>query len=633
MVYELHGKGYKVFYDLKSLEVVIYQDDIIWNASRNYKPYIKTNKQCIYFLDAKKIVHNKHYLGECERIITYFSDFYIDNELVKLEFSICIWIDNTTNELVFEWIPIDDGNVNIENVYWPEEFEFSECNREHYTVLPIQQGMLIPNTWKVELSNLGGYLGFMGTTGAYMPWYGQMKCKQGYIAICETPWDATFYANHSEKGIGTELGIRWENSLGQMRYRRIIRYSFIFDGDYNDMCKIYKKYVKHKGHFRTLKDKIRSLPNIDKLIGSMVIHKCAYLNITEGCRFYDSKNICKNTKLTRFNEISKMVGDYHSSGIEKIYLHIDGWTNDGYDNGHPDSYEPCEKAGGEKGLKELLDDLHKRSDLVAIHDQYRDYYYAAKGFSKELACKRQSGDYKEHSIWAGGKQTYLCPSFAPYFLRRNLNFLQKKGIEIDSLYIDVFTCNPADECYNQSHQVSRRECFEYRKQCIEYLFSKGIIPSSEEVADWCLDTLVTAHYAPYEFMFEKPGTPRKGIPVPLFDLVYHECIITPWFMEKTVEDDYMLYALLNGGIPYLVRESPYVGMDGMFEEFVLINDSEHIERCKVVAGLNKKVAKCEMIRHEFLEGNKQKTIYSNGVEVLVDFSNLTYKIYCPGSDL
>jgi len=50
----------------------------------------------------------------------------------------------------------------------------------------------------------------------------------------------------------------------------------------------------------------------------------------------------------------------------------------------------------------------------------------------------------------------------------------------------------------------------------------------------------------YDFMLEKPGSPKKGIPVPLFNLVYHDCVIEPWMMDKVSNDeDYMLYALIN----------------------------------------------------------------------------------------
>lgn len=38
---------------------------------------------------------------------------------------------------------------------------------------------------------------------------------------------------------------------------------------------------------------------------------------------------------------------------------------------------------------------------------------------------------------------------------------------------------------------------------------------------------------PYEFMLKEPGTPKQGIPVPLYNLVYHDCVIQPWMMDRT----------------------------------------------------------------------------------------------------
>lgn len=56
-------------------------------------------------------------------------------------------------------------------------------------------------------------------------------------------------------------------------------------------------------------------------------------------------------------------------------------------------------------------------------------------------------------------------------------------------------------------------------------------------------------------MLQTPGTEQIGVSLPLFNLVYHDCVIEPWMMEKLNDtDDYMLYALLNGGAPYLVRD-------------------------------------------------------------------------------
>ena len=90
-----------------------------------------------------------------------------------------------------------------------------------------------------------------------------------------------------------------------------------------------------------------------------------------------------------------------------------------------------------------------------------------------------------------------------------------------------------------------------------------------------------------------PGSPLPGIPVPLFSLVYHDCMVVPWIMDKTQNRDNMLYALLNGGIPYLVREGAYPNVDGAFEKEKTDIEND-IARCHIVQKLHERVAYCRM---------------------------------------
>ncbi len=140
--------------------------------------------------------------------------------------------------------------------------------------------------------------------------------------------------------------------------------------------------------------------------------------------------------------------------------------------------------------------------------------------------------------------------------------------------------------------------------------------------------MVFSHYAPYDFMLRKPGSPKYGVPVPLFNLVYHDCLVEPWMMEKvSANEDYMLYALLNGGAPYLLRDGAYPDFDGSFE--VLKSSlKEDIRRCQVVCDLHEKVAKCEMVCHEMVDRDYfvQRTIFADGTTVTVDFRRQTYDI-------
>ena len=624
----IYTKGTEIRFDESRLSFTITHEGDSWNWGEGFRPRMECEEGTIYFADAKKISHEEWKTGIGHGILSHFEGFELNGADAGIAFDTIVWIEEVSGDVFFEWVPLSTETVKVKSVYWPGYMEFDEKKDSWYTLLNWQQGLLVPNTWKTAVDKVV-FDGFMGTAGAYMPWFGQVKDRAGYIAICEQPWNAAYYTEHPAEGPYTHVGIRWEPSLGKMDYRRVMKYSFVKDCDYNDLCKIYRNYVIEKGRFKSLAEKAVKTPSIDQLIGSAFLHKGIKTQVMTNSDFYDAENPDKNNHLTPFSVRTEEIKKFHELGVEKLYLHLDGWAEPGYDNQHPDYLPACEKAGGWKAMKELSDTMHECGYLFGIHDQYRDYYYAAKTFDENFATRLADGTIPSHARWAGGPQTYLCATQAPFYVKRNFTEIMDNGIKLDCAYLDVFTCNEGDECSHPWHKMTRRECYEYRNACFEYLLSKGILPSSEEVNDWAIPSLVFCHYAPYDFMLDRPGSPKKGIPVPLFNLVYHDCLIEPWMMDKvSQEEDYMLYAVLNGGAPYLVRDGAYQNTDGSFAGGVEITIEDQIKRCKVVSDLHEKVAKCEMVRHEMVDGNPevQRTTFADGTVVTVDFQAQTYQI-------
>lgn len=624
----IYTKGTEIRFDESRLSFTITHEGDSWNWGEGFRPRMECEEGTIYFADAKKISHEEWKTGIGHGILSHFEGFELNGADAGIAFDTIVWIEEVSGDVFFEWVPLSTETVKVKSVYWPGYMEFDQKKDSWYTLLNWQQGLLVPNTWKTAVDKVV-FDGFMGTAGAYMPWFGQVKDRAGYIAICEQPWNAAYYTEHPAEGPYTHVGIRWEPSLGKMDYRRVMKYSFVKDCDYNDLCKIYRNYVIEKGRFKSLAEKAVKTPSIDQLIGSAFLHKGIKTQVMTNSDFYDAENPDKNNHLTPFSVRTEEIKKFHELGVEKLYLHLDGWAEPGYDNQHPDYLPACEKAGGWKAMKELSDTMHECGYLFGIHDQYRDYYYAAKTFDENFATRLADGTIPSHARWAGGPQTYLCATQAPFYVKRNFTEIMDNGIKLDCAYLDVFTCNEGDECSHPWHKMTRRECYEYRNACFEYLLSKGILPSSEEVNDWAIPSLVFCHYAPYDFMLDRPGSPKKGIPVPLFNLVYHDCLIEPWMMDKvSEEEDYMLYAVLNGGAPYLVRDGAYQNTDGSFAGGVEITIEDQIKRCKVVSDLHEKVAKCEMVRHEMVDGNPevQRTTFADGTVVTVDFQAQTYQI-------
>ncbi|MCD7776084.1 MAG: DUF5696 domain-containing protein, partial [Firmicutes bacterium] len=518
----------------------------------------------------------------------------------------------------------------IKYVDFPSSMSFEEPSPSWYTLLCEEQGLMIPNTWETPLGGVA-FDGMFETAGSYMPWFGQVKDGDGYIAICVTPYNGRYKASHPAGGPFTHVGVRFEPSLGLMDTRRIMRYTFMSECDYVRLSKVYRKYAKETGLFKSLCEKAAKNPSVHKLVGSSVVHVGIKKNVVPESGFYDKEHPENNYELTPFSEREREVRLLSELGVEKLYLHLDGWGQPGYDNEHPDYTPACLEAGGWEGMKSLADALHECGYLFGIHDQYRDYYERARTYDPDYACMNSDGTIPGHSTWAGGRQKYLCATQAPYYVRRNFEEIKRRGVELDCAYLDVFTCNEGDECANPRHKMTRRECLSYRSECFEYLLSNGILTSSEEVADWSMRSLVFCHYAPYDFMMRKGGEPKRGIPVPLFSLVYHDCVIVPWIMDTTETEDYMLYALINRGIPYLLRDGAYPGTDGAFGEGNRERLQNDIRRCRVMSELHEKIAFAEMINHELLDenGKVQRSTFEGGVTVTADLARGTYEIDIP----
>ena len=625
---EITAGGSTVRLHEETLLVSLFRNDAEWNWREDFVPTLECDEGIFSFTDARSVSHELFQNGIGTGIRSCFEGFEANGTVRPYSFETLIWIEAVSGDIRFEWLPLCEEGLSIKKVRWPGEMSFEKASRSWYSVLNHQQGLLVPNDWETALDHVV-FNGFFETAGAYMPWFGQVKDREGYIAICETPWNAGYTAEHPAGGPYSHVGIYYEPSLGKMDYRRVLRYTLLSDCDYNDLCKVYRAYVRETGHLRTLAEKAAQNPSVDRLIGCSFVHTGIKTVVQPDSDFFDPENPEKNNHCTPFSKRTEEIKLLHNMGVEKLYLHLDGWAQPGYDNCHPDYSPACIEAGGWEGMKELADTMHECGYLFGIHDQYRDFYKSAKSFDENYACRLTDGTIPEHHRWAGGPQSYLCATQAPYYLRRNFAALFENGIELDGAYLDVFTCNEGDECTNPEHRMTRRECYEYREQCFSWLLAHGILSSSEEVSDWAIPSLVFCHYAPYSFMMKRPGLPKDGIPVPLFNLVYHDCVIEPWMMDKASEnDDYMLYALLNGGAPYLLRDAAYLNTDGSFEGDELLALEEMIRRSKTVSALHEKIAKCEMVRHRMNPENWwiQETEFSDGTKVKVDFKNQTYEI-------
>lgn len=544
-----------------------------------------------------------------------------------LDFTLVLTAEITGADTVeFSLKAENETGCDIRAVYFPAPFNSKKKGVKSYHIDAMRQGFLLPDGYTSNiLSTIGfeHYLRKINTGDCYMPFWGRVCDGHGFCAIAETPYDACMFSSAGRHGAFVN-SVHWCSSLGKLSYTRRLRFVFHEKCDYNTIAKDYRNYLIETNRLVTLEEKIKKNPNIAKMLGAPVLHHRIFTNIQPASKFY--KKSGGNQKLfATFAQRAGQIRKIKELGLEKLYIHTDGWGKLGYDNNHPYILPPCPQAGGWDGLKTLADTCRDLGYIFALHDQYRDFYYTSPVFDAEKAVTRIDGTHPYCSIWDGGEHTFLCASQAPGFVRKTYAELEEHGIDVQGAYLDVFSVMWGDECFHPDHTITRKQSIEYRGQCFDYLNDKGFIMSSEEPAMQLLNKIALVHHGPYTLRPQEDGS-AVGIPVPLGSLVFHDCILIPWNWQNNwgipKGENGLLHCALNAGLPYF---HPFNE-----DETQLRSDEEikkEIEEIKPLTALQAKLYNKEMVRHEFVGSFKcQKAVYSDGTTVTVDFDNNTYEI-------
>ncbi len=531
----------------------------------------------------------------------------------------------------------NETGYDIQAVYFPAPFNSKKKGSYSYHVDAMRQGFIMPDGYMKNFASTFGFANYLrkiNTGDCYMPVWGRVCDGHTFTAIVDTPYDACMFSAFGRHGAFVN-SVHWMSSLGKLSYERKIKSIFHNNGDYNTVANDYRQYLIDNGQFVSIDDKIKKNKNIEKLIGCPVLHHKIYSKINKKSKFYD-KDGTNEVLYATFYERAEQMKKLKELGLDKLYIHTDGWGKDGYDNNHPYILPPCESAGGWDGLKELSKVSRDLGYIFAFHDQYRDFYYSSPAFDMNKAVTKIDGSHPYCSIWDGGEHTFLCSSQALEFVKKTYSELEEQDVDVQGTYLDVFSVMNGDECFNPDHKITREESIKHRSECFDYLNDKGFIMSSEEPAMQLLNHLALVHHGPFTLRPQENGQ-AVGIPIPLGNLVFHDCIMVPWnwFNNWGIPkgDDGDLYCALYAGMPYL---HPFgtglskIGTDNRTADTELLDDEslkKEIDRVKPLCDLQARLYNKEMVKHEFLGScRQQKAIYSDGTTITIDLDKNTYEI-------
>jgi hypothetical protein len=577
--------------------------------------------------DAKKISIVPYNTGFKTGVKLAVSGWTNKGSTIDLTLYLTICLEGKSEELVFD-VVANEGDAFLRQLDWPAALNTRDVD---YTLLSNGRGTLLPRNWPKEYYPIRTITpeGKIAATDHSllqshvieswsMSWWGFQKRKSALMLIVETPDDASYQFSHPAGG-PTIIGPRWRAQLNRFGYLRTARMSFFADGNYVDMAKRYRRYVMDTGLFVSLKEKIARTPAVADLFGIPQTRVSILRNLTPASDRYDTKDQSKNYSLTTFDERARQLRDLKQKGINRLLVYVSGWPHLGYDRQHPDPLPPPEKAGGWEGMKRLTDTCRELGYQVIFHDQYRDYYLDAPSYDEQFAVHEgdsnvppqqfpgsRFGDSKQGQIpymrhWDGGPQAYLNARFQLGHLLKNYQLLFDHGIATQGIYIDVIGYVPPDQDFNPEHPTTHTDAMRGQIAMMNWSRQHLGIVATESGADWVI---------PYVDVINQSGGGSKAVLVPLYQLVYHDAVITSFGArdQKT-----LLQGILYGGQP----ELPITAVD-----------EKTMALMKQMMALHKRVGMLELTKHEFLDPNyrKERTTFADGTTVTVDWDSNSVSI-------
>lgn len=619
--YEIRHNGFSWVSDAR-VPYVIIRKKIGKKYASTYRPLYAARK--------------RHFDYEDNKIVTTLSGYVAFGKV--LDFTLVLTAEVTgDNTVTFSVKAEKETGFDIQAVYFPAPFNSKKRGKVSYHVDPMRQGCILPDGYRTNFVStfaFSHYVRKINTGDCYMPIWGRVCDGHTFTAIVETPFDACMFSSFGRHQSFVN-SVHWMSSLGKLSYERKIKFIFHEQGDYNTVAKDYRQYLIEHHQFVSIEDKIQKNSNIKNLVGCPVLHHGIYAKINEKSKFYDKEGTNELLCAT-FYERAEQLKKIKAAGLEKLYIHTDGWGKDGYDNNHPYILPPCEQAGGWDGFREFSKVTRELGYIFALHDQYRDFYYDSPVFDMEKAVTNIDGGHPYCSIWDGGEHTFLCASQALDFVKKTYSELEDHDIDVQGAYLDVFSIMNGDECFHPQHKITREESIKYRGECFDYLNEKGLIISSEEPAMQLMNHLALVHHGPFTLRPQENGQ-AVGIPIPLGNLVFHDCIMVPWnwFNNWGIPkgDDGDMYCALFAGMPYLHAfgtEPHKVGTDHRNADIELLKEEDlkkEIARIKPLCDLQAKLYNKEMVKHEFLGSyRRQRGTYSDGTTITIDLDQNTYEI-------
>jgi hypothetical protein len=517
-----------------------------------------------------------------------------------LSFGCSVRLDSQRPEIVVEL----SGSGDLAGpVKFPPAWTTS---RNSLLILPVNEGISYPAA-DASLDPMWYHL--FGGHGLCMAWWGVTEGEQAIMALVETPDDAAVEVPRLD-GLLT-LAPQWLPQKGQFGPPRRIRYVLFDQGGYVAICQRYRRYAEEIGLLKTLAQKRKENPNVDRLVGAA--------NVWSFDR--EAVSTCR---------------EMQALGIERIL-----WSS----AAQPEQIRQMNRLGVLSSRYDIYQDVMDPANFPKLRDVYPDWTTPA--WPKDLMLD-------EHGDWIRGWEVdgrdgrrypcgVLCDRQAVDYARRRIP-AELATHPYLCRFIDTTTASPWRECYAPGHPVTRSESRRYKMDLLNFVSRDCRLVTGSETGHDAAVPFV--HYfegmmslGPYrtadagremqQILDDVPQQIAKFqtgcfYRLPLWELVYHDCVVAYWYWGDYNNKLPAVWArrdLFNA----LYGTPPMYMFNGAFWR---PNRQRFLTSYRTAAPVARATGYAAMVSHRWLTPDHavQQTRFANGVVVTVNFGDRDYQL-------
>ena len=440
---------------------------------------------------------------------------------------------------------------------------------------------------------------------------------------------------------------RLSMSLALRRSARRVRLEPLGRGGYVEIAKAYRAVARQRGLLKTLTEKLRENPKLERFFGAADFKPFAYMRRVANTRWNRTDKDVYEINFT-FDECAALAEHLQRDlGIDRGLLVLNGWIKGGYDNLHPDILPAAPAIGGDAGLADCSRRVKALGGwLFGLHDNYQDMYRDAPSWNPAYLMKNPDGSPMLGGIWAGGQAWLICSRKSLELAARPQNLpAVVKQFAPDLYFSDTVFAAPLYECHDPEHPLDKNDDLRYKQELCRYIRRMVGLFGSEEgrewgvpVADYC-EGLMS-----HRTRFQHPE--QTDIVAPLFHLVFADCIpIYAHQSDRPRPDDpsYILDHILYAEMPvyrfgrhryWLEPHNDYQPPAEAGERLVFarggrfnLTDQFIKNTYEVLSPLNRVTALSPMSDHRFLTPDRrvERTRFGSDVEITVNYGPADYE--------